>query len=137
MGEYRILEHTADVGIYAIGETLEELFRQATLGLLAITGTWKPANRGEVVQIEVSAHDLGAVLVDWLSEVLYLQDTRDALIADVTVIEVGPTRANGRVGVLIRGNDQVEGTPVKAITYHQLQVERTEEGWEAQVFFDI
>lgn len=138
MGEYRIVEHTADVGIYAVGRSLEDLFAQATLGLLEITGTWVPGEPAEVVPVAIEAHDLGAMLVDWLSEVLYLQDAGDAVIRTLEVSKVDPPRANGLVGITPRGEDDIEGTPVKAITYHQLQVEETEgEGWECHVFFDI
>lgn len=137
MGEYRVVEHTADVGIYVIGGSVEEPFRQAALGLLDITGTWKPGPPDEVVTVEVSSHDLPGAFVDWLSEILYLQDARDSLITSIDVEDVGDSDARGRVGLLTRGNVEVEGTPVKAITYHQLEVERTEEGWEAHVFFDI
>lgn len=137
MGEYRVVEHTADVGIYVIGESLEELFRQGALGLLDITGTWKPGSADEIVSVEVSSHDLPGTFVDWLSEILYLQDARDSLIASIDLDHVGDSGARGRVGLLTRGNAELEGTPVKAITYHQLEVERTEEGWEAHVFFDI
>jgi SHS2 domain-containing protein len=36
MGTHRLLEHTADMGIEASGETLEELFAQAAYGLMEI-----------------------------------------------------------------------------------------------------
>ena len=29
------------------------------------------------------------------------------------------------------------GTYIKAVTYHQLRVEQTHEGWRAQVFLDV
>ena len=32
MGQYRLLEHTADMGIEAVAETREELFAQAAYG---------------------------------------------------------------------------------------------------------
>ncbi|HYI43916.1 MAG TPA: archease [Actinomycetota bacterium] len=137
MGEYRIIEHTADIGIYVGGESLEELFRQGALGLLAITGTWKPGTPDEQIEIEVGSHDLPGTFVDWLGEVLYLQDTRDAWIVSVEVSSARAEEVRGRVGLKKRGKEEFEGTPVKAITYHQLEVEQTEEGWEGHVFFDI
>lgn len=137
MNEYQVIEHTADVGIHATGATLEKLFTQAALGLLDIIGTWKPGHGSETIAIEVSAHDLGALLVDWLSEILFLQDARDCLISSLEVVTVDRLSAAGSVGIATHGNDVIEGTPVKAITYHQLQVEETEDGWTARVFFDI
>ena len=136
MSPFEILEHTADVGVRATAETLEETFEQATLGLLDISGTYMPGE-GERVHIDVSANDIGGVLVDWLEEVLYLQDTRDAVIGSVRVDRVGDTEASGVVTVAPRPGD-IEGTAVKAITYHQLHVGRSDDGgWVAVVYVDI
>jgi SHS2 domain-containing protein len=136
MAGYEILEHTADIGVRALGTTLEETFEQATRGLADIIGAWS-GEEGEDVTVEVDAPDLGALLVDWLSEVLYLHDARDAIIAGVNVHSVEGGRAVGTITLGPRGGRDLEGTQVKAITYHQLAVEPTDGGWVARVFFDV
>ena len=141
MAGYEVLEHTADVGILATGATLEETFEQATRGLADIIGAWtgegRQAGDADEVPIEIEAADLGALLVDWLSEVLYLHDARDAVIADVHVDDVFDHRVKGMIVLAPRANRELEGTQVKAITYHQLAVEPTTDGWSAKVFFDL
>ena len=132
---FEILEHTADVGVRSWGPTLEETFRQATLGLLDIVGAWKPG-RGAPEAIEVEAHDLGGLLVDWLGEVLYLQEVRDVVVSAVTLDAVTGDRANGSVELAERPVE-IEGTAVKAITYHQLSVDQSPGGWVATVYLDI
>jgi SHS2 domain-containing protein len=136
MGGFKPLEHTADVGVEAWSEELEGCFEQATLGVLDIIGAWRPGP-GEEEELTVGARDLGGVLVDWLSEVLYLQDARDAVITSVRVDEVQPTGARGTIGLTPRGDIELMGTAVKAITFHQLSVERSEQGWVARVFVDV
>jgi SHS2 domain-containing protein len=135
-GRFEVLEHTADVGVRAMGSSLKECFRQMTLGLLEISGAYRP-DGGDKRDISVEADDFGALLVYWLEEVLYIQDSADAVVTDVTVNEVGMDEAVGSVSIAPRGDEVLEGTAVKAITYHQLSVSRTEEGWTATVFFDI
>ena len=135
-GRFEVLEHTADVGVRAEASSLQECFRQMTLGLLDISGAYRP-NGGDKRDISVEADDLGALLVAWLEEVLYLQDSADAVVTDVTVDDVGTHEAVGSVSIAPRGDEVLEGTAVKAITYHQLSVAKTEEGWAATVFFDI
>ena len=135
--DYEIIEHTADVGIRAWAESLESLFLQTTLGLLDIAGAWRPGSEGTEVPIAVEAPDLGGLLVDWLGEVLYLQEARDALIGDVVVDLVGEGRASGRITLAPREGESVEGTAVKAITYHQLSVGPAGGGFEARVFVDV
>ncbi|MGH2730549.1 MAG: archease [Actinomycetota bacterium] len=148
MSGYEILEHTADVGVRATGATLEDVFAQATRGLAGIIGAWQP-NGGEEegvgeeggikepVVLEVEADDLGGLLVDWLSEILYLHDTRDAVIAGLEVARVADGRASGTVTLAPRGDRVLEGTQVKAVTYHQLAVEKSGDEWVVTVFFDV
>ena len=135
MTGYEILEHTADVGVRALAPSLEAVFEQATLGLLDIVGALQPGN-GTPVDVEVEGRDLAAVLVAWLEEVLYLQDALDNVVASVQVTGVSDRAARGTVRVKPRERT-LEGTAVKAVTYHQLAVDADAEGWSAQVFFDI
>jgi SHS2 domain-containing protein len=133
---YVILEHTADVGVRASGGSLVEAFREVTLGMLEITGTWAP-NGGEEVHLEFTGDDPGSLVVDWLSEILYLQDARDAVVSGVTVEEADDTKVSGTVKLSPRGDVVPEGTAVKAITYHQLSVGLSEDGWTITVFVDV
>ena len=124
------------MGVRAWGASTEEVFEQATRGLLDITGALSDGT-GERVTIEVAANDLGGVLVDWLEEVLYLQDARDSVITSLAVESVTPSDASGWVEIAPRSSD-IEGTAVKAITYHQLEVVQRDDGtWFATVYFDI
>jgi SHS2 domain-containing protein len=136
MGKYEILEHTADVGVRAHGDDLEECFEQAAAGLVEIIGIARPGS-GRRVAIELSSDDPGALLVDWLSEILYLHDVHDAVIAEITVDAVSGRELRGSVTLAPRAEAEIEGVQVKAVTYHQLGVRRTAAGWVAQVYLDI
>ncbi|MFN2489760.1 MAG: archease [Actinomycetota bacterium] len=136
MSGYEILEHTADVGLRATGATIEECFEQATRGLAYIAGIDRPG-AGERIDILLESDDLGALLVDWLSEVLYLHDARDALLAGVEISEVAGGRVSGSVTLTPRAEEAVEGTQVKAVTYHKLRIGRTPGGFLAEVYLDV
>jgi SHS2 domain-containing protein len=134
---FEIVEHTADVGLKAWGATLEETFEQATLALADIMDGSRPG-LGDAVRLEVEARDLGGLLVDWLEEALFLQDSRDAVFRAVKVERVETTRAVGTVTLGPRGDEVLAGTAVKAITFHRLRVEQEEGGdWIAEVFVDV
>lgn len=139
MGRFEILEHTADVGIRAEAVDLPGVFEQATLGLLDIVGTWAPRREEtEHVDVDIEADDAGALLVDWLGEVLYVGDARDAVVTSLALTEVTSRRAAGRLGIAPRDEAAYEGgTQVKAITYHRLSVEQTGDGWSATVYVDV
>lgn len=136
MGGFEHIEHTADVGIRAWDGSLEGCFEQAARGLLAIMDAWKPGP-GERVHVVLEARDPVALMVDWLSEVLYLQDTRDAVVGAVDVERVDDTRLKASVTLAPRGDESLEGTAVKAITYHKLAIHEHPDGWTAQVYVDV
>jgi SHS2 domain-containing protein len=141
---FELLEHTADVGIRSFGASVEDVFEQATRGLAEIIGAWRPdpdadGEAGDEVPVAVDADpgDLAGLLVDWLSEVLYLHEVRDAALGAVRVERVRGGRAEGTVRLIPAGRDGFEGTPVKAITYHRLKVGQGPDGWMAEVYLDI
>jgi SHS2 domain-containing protein len=157
---FELLEHTADVGIRARGATLEEAFEQATLGLAEVLGAlmpggsggppgWSPGESGgpgEAVAVEVSAPDPGGLLVDWLNEVLWLREVRQAWLAGVQVDRAGDGAAAGSVTLSSEGpasedgsrDPAPDGTFVKAVTYHRLRVEPDPSGgWLIEVYLDV
>lgn len=134
MGGFQVLEHTADVGVAATGATVEEVFEQAMLGLADIMGV-RSGGQAELVQVQLSGSDMPALLVDWLSEFLWLHESREAALAWVRVEDVTDNQVVGRVG--LTPLTEATGIQVKAITYHQLMVAEDETGWRATVFFDV
>lgn len=141
---FELLEHTADVGIRSFGASVEEVFEQATRGLAEIIGAWRrdpgaEIEAGDEVQVAVDADpgDLAGLLVDWLSEVLYLHELRDAALGAVRVERVWGGRAQGTVTLVPPGPGGFEGIPVKAVTYHRLKVGPGPDGWMAEVYVDI
>ena len=149
MAGFELLEHTADVGIRARGATLEEAFEQATLGLAEVLGALMPEGAGgpgEAVAVEVSAPDPGGLLVDWLNEVLWLREVRQAWLSGVQVDRVGDGAAAGSVTFSSEGpasedgsrDPAPDGTFVKAVTYHRLRVEPDPAGgWLIEVYLDV
>jgi len=135
-GAYEILEHTADIGIHATGRSLEEAFEAAALGLVDILGA-RAEGPGEVRVIHAEAGDVGALLVDFLNELVLLHETAAVGFASVRVRSASETEAEAEAEVVpLEG--EPEGTPVKAATYHQLRVERGPTGEaDVRVFLDV
>lgn len=135
MGSFEIIEHTADVGIAARADTLGELFEQAALGLADISGTWVPNTPEIKIDVELVAPDLGALMVDWLNELMYLQEIHDAAYCAFEVGTVAEGSLRARVG-LSRSTGET-GTAVKAATWHGLVVEQRADGWFTRVYVDV
>jgi SHS2 domain-containing protein len=135
---YEIFEHTADLGLRVRAPDLPALFADAACGLFAMVvddlAEIQPAVSREFM---VAGSDVTFLLFDWLNELLYLCDTERLLFSqfDVQIDQQGlVATARGEPIDPIRHRLSHE---IKAITYHELKVERDGDGWLAEVIVDI
>ncbi len=132
---YQELEHTADLRLRVTGADLPALFTHAGQGLHALlrcrSGEGaQPANR----LIALEAPDLVTLLVDWLNELLYLAERHHEAYAGFCLTLCDEQRLEATA---LGWSDQHVGRPIKAATYHGLQVERTATGYEATITLDV
>jgi SHS2 domain-containing protein len=136
MCPFEVLSHTADIGIAVRGRNLEELFRDAARGLFTVMLPETPNGIGCERNFRLDAPDVETLLVDWLSELLFLFDVERFVTDDVEFDSI----SDSLLSVHCRGITATEisgGTEVKAITHHMLKVRRTETGLEAEIYFDL
>jgi SHS2 domain-containing protein len=133
---FRLLEHTADMGIEAQAPTCEELFVQAGKALLAVlAGKGEIASEGRELTFEVMAGDVEELLVVWLNELLYLVQTKRLWPREIAVTALQPGALQGRLRVVPQAGDP--GREIKAVTYHHLLVTRRHGHWRARVYLDL
>jgi len=130
------LEHTADVGIKAYGADLEEIFRNAARGMFEIIRGEMEVEAETERSFELEEKGPEALLVAFLSELNYLSETEGLIFTDFQVA----IRRERRLEAVCRGGPFGEdrskvGIEIKAVTWHQLEIDR-EEGW-ARVIFDV
>ncbi len=135
---YEVLEHPADIGFRAFGETLPELFAQSAVAMLSIADDPEAAEPRQEYGFSVESGDRESLLVDWLNEVLYWLDGKGVAFRDfrVTAFEETSMRATGR-GEQREGERHRARLIVKAVTYHQLKIEQRNGLWVAEVYLDI
>ncbi len=132
---YEELDHTADVGIRAYGATLDELFASAAAGMFSlITDLEKVRAVGEV-EVKVEGDDLGSLMVNWLSELLFLHETQRLLLCAFDVTLDGLKLRAQAKGERIDKRRHTLNLVVKAVTYHRLKVDPKK--GIAEVIFDI
>lgn len=135
---FEILEHTADIGIRARGATLTEVFEQAALALEHVVLDPAGVEPREQYAIEAYGEDNESLLVNFLSEVLYLLDAKRVAFSSIRL----EGTSSGAVHAMASGEprDARRHPPrviVKGVTYHQIRLEETPDGWVAEVFLDI
>jgi SHS2 domain-containing protein len=136
---YETFAHTADLGLRVRAATVNELFADAACGLTSMLVANLDAVRPvEEVHIELAGEALDYLLFDWLTELLYRFEAEHWLFGqfDVAVSDEGALSANCRGERMDVTRHQMDHE-VKAITYHGLRVERTADGWFAELIVDI
>ena len=134
---HEILDHTADVGFRAKGDTLAEAFESATRAFAEIVSYEEPPEATDTIEIEVDAEgeDIEALLFDYLARLIYVQDVEGVVVvdADAEATEEPPrVKATLHVAPTRRGY-----MDIKAPTYNEMLVKRDDDGWTLEAVLDI
>lgn len=138
MKTYELVDHTADVGIKAYGKTLSEAFENAAKGMFdIITDKSEIENIGQY-DIELETDNLEQLLVDWLSELLFLNTANNIVFGFFKVeLDEKKNKLSAKVfGEKFDLSKHKVGTEIKAVTYHILEV-NNKKPYYVQVLFDI
>jgi SHS2 domain-containing protein len=137
MKPYEFFEHTADIGVRVHGRTLEELFINAAAAFYEAQGRFTLSSRA-TRRVEVEAPSTDELLVRWLAELLYLLSAEGACFDRFKIEFTGGGRLSAEIegGPVDFSRSEVH-EEIKAVTYHQLEVKQTGEGWTATVIFDV
>jgi SHS2 domain-containing protein len=128
------IEHTADWSICVSGATLPELFVNAAIGMYSLVADMASILPTTEREIEVTSVDAEALLVKWLNELLYHTEMNGVVFCDFYVEAFEPThlRAIAKSGRGLKLKKQI-----KAVTFHNLQIIPTDNGYEATLVFDV
>lgn len=137
MPRYRVFSHTADTGIVARGATLAEAFENAAYGMFDLMFDLSRVGGGEECAVETEGETLDELLVAWLSALLAEAEIRGVVFARFTIEEVGEGRVRGIASGGPSAGRELRGPPVKAVTFHDLEVVPVPGGWQARVIFDV
>jgi SHS2 domain-containing protein len=137
---YEFFEHTADLGLRASGRDLPDLFANAALGLMAAVvdpATVRPGGIRDRIRAE--GPDRETLLVNWLNQVLFLFSVQRMVFCRFQVRSFSDTaiEAEGE-GELLDPLRHGVLREVKAVTLHDLGVERAPDGtWRAKAILDV
>lgn len=127
------IEHTADIALRVRGETLANLFANAARGMLSLV-VGETEGQPRQIGVALEAPDPETLLVDWLTELVYLMEDETLVVTDVEVASAQEKALRATV-TGVTGGDLVRH--IKAVTYHDLSIEKTEGGYQATVVFDV
>ncbi|ELZ23770.1 hypothetical protein C475_14203 [Halosimplex carlsbadense 2-9-1] len=141
---FELREHTADVAVEATGESLDAVFGAVADGMAAAMCDDIPVEGGERFEFTVAAEGREALLFDYLDELIYERDVRVVLPVDNDAAVSAP-RSDDEVPDEWTLSGSARGVPLadvaardlKAVTYSDMDVSETDDGWHAYVVFDV
>ena len=134
---YVLRDHTADVAVEAAGATIDEVFAAVADGMAAAMCESVPGG-GERFAFSVTAEGREPLLFDYLDELIYERDVEGVLPVDNRAT-VSPADRGWRVAASYRGVPlaAVSARDLKAVTYAEMDLSETADGWHAYVVFDV
>ena len=138
---YKFIDHTADIACEVTGDTLEELF-------IASAEAWRSSVveetkycKKEIKKFKLKASSKEQLLVDFISELNFNLFVRNWLLNLVLILEI--KQKNGTWFL----STEAEGMPIsqdveikqeiKAVTFHQMNIEKTGNQYRTFIVFDI
>ena len=140
---FEFREHTADVQVRSWGPSLEEAFSQTAYSLMmTITPNLKVIKPEIEKKMIIKAKDKEALLVDFLSEFLYIFDVYELVFSKIHISKIEKFNDNYELNATLRGEkfDSTKheiGIEVKAITYSFINIEEKHDSTLIDIVFDI
>ena len=143
---FKIVEHTADIGIKITEKTLPQLFETAAYGMFSIfvenIDVIKPNKK---FKIKITGVDPESLLVNWLNELLYLYSVKHTVFSkfDVILSKAKYPGTKFKLSATIFGEpvnpDKHQiNVEIKSATYHNLHITRKiNNNFSATIIFDI
>jgi SHS2 domain-containing protein len=133
---FELLEHTADIGLIAYGESLPEAFSNAAYGMFSIIADLDSVQEKESRRVEAAADDHEGLLFEWLNNLLYVFDVDMLLLKRFEVSELNDKKLTAFCyGEKYDPSRHKIKLGVKSATYHMLKVDAEKN--QVQVIFDV
>jgi SHS2 domain-containing protein len=127
------ISHTADWSARVWASDVQSLFIEATRAMNSLSGTVIGTGPRLTRTFEAEGLDIESLLVAFLSELVYYQE-QENLVFDKFDLRVAAQWLKA----------EMEGAPIesvekaiKAVTYHNLKIQKTAEGFETTIVFDV
>jgi SHS2 domain-containing protein len=134
---WRLLEHTADIRMEVHGSSLGELFLNAARGFTNLLAPESGGLPDTDLEFSLKADSTEDLLVDWLRELLFHHETQGFLFISAEIEEISNTTLKVKLAGRTRGPEEEPEIEIKAVTYHQLSIQKNDAGYAVTIVFDI
>ncbi|MDR1721766.1 MAG: archease [Methanobrevibacter sp.] len=140
--KYEYFDVTADIGFYSFGNTLEEAFENAALAMFNVITDVKKVKAVESREISIESEDEVSLLYDWLEELLFIHEVDFLLLSDFKIISIVNEDNSLKLESIVKGDNidwafHERKSEVKAITFHQMEVNEIEGKYQVKAILDL
>ncbi|MBU1163284.1 MAG: archease [Proteobacteria bacterium] len=136
--KYEAIDHTADLGIRVFGADAKDLFANAAFALFDLITDIDALKGLNEYKVHITGDDWPDTMVNWLRELLYLWTCKEMLVKATDIFYLTEHEVTARVNFDLFDPDLHKiKNEIKAVTYHQIQVEKGPLGWESKIIFDV
>ena len=129
------VDHTADIAIRVWGSDMAQLFANAARGMACQLADIEQVDaREREIQVSVEAEDREILLVEWLSELLYLGEIEGVVFTEFHILELS---SNELRAIARGGRVQHYDAHIKAVTFSELDIHPKDGQLETVVVFDV
>jgi SHS2 domain-containing protein len=135
---YKLVEHTADIGIEAWADSAERVLLDMAQGMKALMFGDSQASAKLTTEIVLQAEESAELLVRWLNEIAYWCEKDNLVPAGFSVDLLSDTDLRATVsGEPFDPLRHSVERQVKSVTYHRACLEELAQGWHARVYVDL
>jgi len=128
------IDHTADRAFRVTGRDMASLLENAARAMQALDRPRPAGEPSATREVEVEGVDRESLLVNWLNEILYLEQAHRLVCERFQICEF--TNHHLRARIETRECDR-SYTHIKAVTFHNLRIRENSDGLEAEVVVDV
>lgn len=133
---HRQIDHTADLALEIWAPDEAGLLAEVARAVVAIMTEGAELGGDELREVELDPVDADDRLVQWVNEIIYLAVTEGFVVATADLDLQGSTGLRATLRGRAGAADHIAGE-LKSATYHDLALERRDDGWWARLVIDV
>lgn len=139
---YTFVDHTADIAVDISASSIEELFTLSACAWKEVICEQVYFSEYESKEMDLSSFSIETLLVTFISELNYLFQKKYWLMNKVEELKISERDAEFYLTSKIEGStfnlpDIKLKAEVKAVTYHQMEIEEVDGQFKTRIIFDI
>ncbi len=142
MGEIKYIDHTADIIVECVGESLKDAFETAAKALFNVMLNVNKVESITKVEISIDGFDLEELLLKWLEEFLIIFDSESLVFSKFNVENISENDDGWHLEAICFGESfdpekHEFKTGVKAATYSEMEIKQENGKWKFHFVLDL